>query len=545
MFASFSEKLIGAIVLAALVVSLGATFPYFEKVRNANERPRLLQILSVWDTGELAIDGPGARGFRPGPDVSRNPDTGLLYPNKPPGGTLSGLLAYPIAQWRAGDGPPTLRDLTFWARILGGLLPTLLLLGLALRHFSQDGNIIAVCLALTLYAAGTPAHSYAHLFYGHQLAAFALFGGILYLSRAGREQNLPLAILGGLMAGTAVLVEYGAGFAGIPIGLTLLLNGRHRAGRSLLLWAVLGAAIPLAMLLAYHHVAFGSVLSTGYHHVINPEFAMKHGQGFLGLGIPTWDGFFTHVLDPGGGLLWWAPLTPLALYGLFQESRNGYFREEARLFLSFFILLILVGAGLSFDGGWRIGPRYLVVALPGLILGWKRCFEGEHSLGYWTIISALAFGSLAINGVAANVWPHLDLSAIETPWSDVLRPLLQEGAVPYLVWEDTALFFPAILLLPTMVFALLLFLHPNRRSAGIGAIFGCILSASFLILMPPSDAPNQEGNLRYIRSVYEPKLETRIPLPSAPILPLLDRKSGTPTPKSPKPKAAQRKGSRP
>ena len=40
--------------------------------RNANELPRLMQAMAHADTGVWAIDGPGARRLRPGPDVSRS-----------------------------------------------------------------------------------------------------------------------------------------------------------------------------------------------------------------------------------------------------------------------------------------------------------------------------------------------------------------------------------------------------------------------------------------------------------------------------------------
>ncbi|MDP6207901.1 MAG: hypothetical protein QGG01_06325, partial [Roseibacillus sp.] len=354
------------ILIALLALSLGALFPYFEDVRNANERPRLLQAMSVMDTGDWHINGPGGRGFHTGPDISRSPVSGKLVPNKPPGGTLVGLAAYPLGRVVHGK-TYSLRDFTYWARILAGWLPTVLLLLWAVRRYSPRGDGLAAHLAVAMYALATPAFAYSHLFYGHQLAALCLFGGVVLMVDGKRQHVAWKSLAGGVLAGTAVLVEYGAAFAGVPIGLALLSTAGTREGRGTVTAAIAGAAIPLLGLLTYHQQIYGSPWETGYHHVVNAGFAAKHGQGFLGLGLPTAQGLQTHFFSPGGGLLWWAPLFPLAIYGLIRESMDSQDQFEAGLFLSIFVLLGLVGTSLSFDGGWRIGPRYLVVALPALI----------------------------------------------------------------------------------------------------------------------------------------------------------------------------------
>jgi len=475
-----------------------------------------MQITSVLDTGDWAIDGPGGRGFSSGPDVSRHPETKRLYPNKPPGATLVGLGAYPLAKW-GSESPTTLRELTFWARILTGLIPTLLLLGCAVWILGEGLPGWALGLSMVTYALATPANSYAHLFYGHQLAGMGLFIGILLLARAQRQGSPVLGWVGGLSAGFAVLVEYGAGFAGIPIGLMLLSGLREKRGTTVLLAACVGAAIPLAALLLYHDMAFGSPWSTGYHHVINPDFAEKHGQGFLGLGIPKWEGFYTHILSPDGGLLWWAPLFPAAIYGLYREWTVGTHQREALVFLSIFILMIIVGAGLSFDGGWRVGPRYLVAALPGLILGWRRFFSEEHSGLRWFFILSLGIWATCINAAAGNLWPHLDLKAIALPWSDVLRPLLVAGCKPMGIWGlESQLFWPALVLPSGLFLAICMGSGRLRLLPGFGAAF---LGIAILVLLPPSNEPNRERNLRYIESRHQCG-ESEKPPTSAPIKPL-------------------------
>ena len=70
-------------------------------------------------------------------------------------------LAYEAARATTGDEPLTLRRYTWWARTLGGLVPTLVLVWFLLRRWSVGPA--ATTAAVLLYALGTPAAAYAHL----------------------------------------------------------------------------------------------------------------------------------------------------------------------------------------------------------------------------------------------------------------------------------------------------------------------------------------------------------------------------------------------
>lgn len=181
---------VGFLVFIALM--LGLEFPYFEQTRNANELPRIMQGMARVDTDVWAIDGPGGRRMRPGPDVSRSHVDGRIYPNKPPGTTMVIGVAYRIARAVHGE-ELTLKLLTWWARLLSGWLPTLVLAWFLIwrlaRQFSRGPAIAAVAV----YALATPAASYAHLAYGHQLAAALLcIGAVLCVdaARAGADEDV-------------------------------------------------------------------------------------------------------------------------------------------------------------------------------------------------------------------------------------------------------------------------------------------------------------------------------------------------------------------
>jgi hypothetical protein len=440
------------LVLVWLGLVLGLVFPYFEATRNANERPRLLQGMALVDEGGWAIDGPAARGLDPGPDVSRSELDGHLYPNKPPGTSLVAAVGYRMARALEADGEPlTLRTYTWWARILGGVLPTLLLCAWLLRRHAPMFGLGATAGAVVLYALGTPAASYAHLLYGHQLAAALLAVGTGLLLDAGararerssllpdpssssRERSpLPRAAIGGAVAGAAVAVEYGAAFAALPLAVLLLARLRQPNGIRVLVAGLLGALVPVALLAAYQRAVFGSPWSTGYHHVTNADFAAKHGEGLLGLGLPHWEAFHTQLLSADGGLVWWAPPLVLALYGLLQLALEpGPLRAEARTHLGLLLLYGLLVSSLSFEGGWRVGPRYLVVVLPSLVLGWAHVLsQVRTSLAGMGLLLALGTYAVVVNALAANLWPHLDLTHVHQPVAEVLLPLWEHDREPY------------------------------------------------------------------------------------------------------------------
>ena len=491
--------------LAGLAALLLFAFPYAERTRNASERPRLLQGMALVDTGSLAIDGPGARGLATGPDVARDPLRGRLYPNKPPGAGLVAAAAYAGARGlAAATGEPlTLRRYTWWARLLAGVLPTLLLCGWLARRFAPELGARRMWLALGLYALATPAFAYAHLLYGHQLTACLLTLGAALVVDGCRADRPLRAALGGGLAGAAVGVEYSAAFAGPALAVFVLSwarRGRWRAA----VGALVGAAGPLTLLGLYHASVYGGPLRTGYHHVIDPTFAAKHGEGFLGLVAPSWAAFHTHLLASEGGLLWWAPLAPLALAGLWDMSRgtgDSALRSHARVQLAMFLALVLACASLNFEGGWRVGPRYLVAVLPALALGWGRALAwvSEHPLRVGLFVALMTW-SLVINGLAGDLWPHLDLTNIHQPVSEVLLPLWRAGRTPY---TPAGVGITGALIAGLL--GLLILLRPGPRAAAIAAGLG-VAAGLGLVAATALFAPHPRGaaNLAYIERVWEP-----------------------------------------
>ena len=115
-------------VLVLVLVALGGTQPYFERLLDANERPRLLAGIALVSEGSVRVDGPWSEGIPVGPDIARAED-GSLVPNKPPGASAAAAVAWLGLGSRAAlrDEPVSLRAYTIAARMIGGLLPTLIM----------------------------------------------------------------------------------------------------------------------------------------------------------------------------------------------------------------------------------------------------------------------------------------------------------------------------------------------------------------------------------------------------------------------------------
>jgi hypothetical protein len=512
----------GLALLGVLLAVLLSAFPYFEQIRNANEIPRLIQAMSLVEHGELAIDGPSRRGMPLGPDIARSPKDDRLYPNKPPGAGLVGAVAFELT--RLGSDPPTLREFTWWARLLAGVVPMLVIAALAwgqLRH--AYGGPISIA-AILLLSFGTPMFAYARLFYGHVLAAALLFAGVAMIERGSAQGRRVELALGGVLAASAIGVEYGAAFAGIPIAVMLLWplrrsEDRRRASEHALV-ALAGALIPVALLGAYHRAAFGSPWSTGYHHAADPSFAQLHGQGLLGLGAPRWDNVVTHLLSLDAGLLVWSPLVIVGILGLVRLARrDGELRRVGRLHLGIFVVVLIMGLGLSFEGGWRVGPRYLVVAMPMLLPGiaeflatWREHPRTGFAAAAMGLLSLAAMWSLIANTLAATLWPHIDPTNINEAFGAVLIPLWEHGYGPYGLPSmfrgglTLCLVAPVALALGAMLWACggarpQVVLVPILIGGGIGAV-------ALLLVIPRSipEHPKSERNLQYIEKVYEPRV---------------------------------------
>lgn len=479
------------LLFAGLVFALTGASPYLGRFMNANERPRLLQGIAWVEAGTSSIDGPATAHIAAGIDVSRTP-AGNLVPNKPPGATVPAAVAYGLVR---NTEAPTLEMITHLARVFGGMVPMVVLLAFAWRRHPDRGG----AFALVALALATPCLAYSRLLYGHMLAACCLWGGVMLLEWARAQRRVGWAVAGGLIAGAAVTVEYLAAFAGLPIGIWLLLDARRRRSWSVAVASVLGASVPIAALMLYQHALFGSPWLTPYHFVVREGFAEIHGQGLLGLTWPSTDSVFEHLLSPWGGLLYWAPLSVLAVMAMLRAVRRGEDEPTERVGLAIVLLLLMLNICLAQTGGWRVGPRYLIVALPFLLPGFRRLHEWLGRPGWGALVVALLGWSLFANFFAAGLFPFLVPEG--NPLRDFLLPLWAEGFRPYSLWGSWGMGMAGFV-------TLILFVAVTRpeslaqRRNWLAGLLGTALLLGLGLSLP--GAPGADDTLSAVQRIWEP-----------------------------------------
>jgi len=253
---------------------------------------------------------------------------------------------------------------------IAGIAVGLLLFELLRRRVATRRAFLGSAAAVL----GTIILPYGASFYGHVPAAAFMLGAIVALDERGQRlpDGLPsparLRIAGAclaLAAGSEYLVFAPASVVGIWY--LLKLEPRRRLP---VLWNLgLGAAIPALALGSYHAAAFGAPWRTGYSFETQPEFAVGHSVGLMGIHLPTLDGLFGLTFSVRRGLFY---VSPLLLAGLLFAVRRAVTRRDWALGagLSVTLVLLFLNAGYyMWWGGAAAGPRHLIPGLAFLAAG--------------------------------------------------------------------------------------------------------------------------------------------------------------------------------
>ena len=475
-------------ILSALVVPVYPHFP------SPNEFSRWALTVSIVEHGSFEV-GPLT------PLISDRIEDfalfdGRLYSNKAPGGSLVAVPAYILA--RALVGSPdreNLRETVTAMRLAICTIP-LLILGLGfIRHARRAGiapERVALGLAVLLF--GTPVFAYGLLLFSHALTAAALFGAWLLLFGDSRLRAHTRDVAAGALIGLAAISEYPA----VVPGAVLAICALRRRGLAGTLRMAAGTLPLLAALAIYNHTAFGSVftLSSSFERVA--DFQQLSRAGLWGVGLPSLAIGARLLFDPSKGLLVFSPVLVLALAAI-PSARRGL---DAAAFWSLVLAplsLLLVYAGYSnWHGGWTVGARYLVPAIP--FLCYLLLFGRPH------ILDPLLLGASAAAVVLTTlVFPFVS-QAYAFPWASFATPLLAKGLVaPNLLHFLSR---SAAVAVPFGIVAVALFLavEPRRSlltAAGVAAwtLGGFLCVATWF--------PGSDGSRWYVDKVYFEQLDPR------------------------------------
>jgi len=294
------------------------------------------------------------------------------FPSKAPLLSVAAAPVYAALKLLRGDkGVPEV-PLVFFARLFCTLLPAVLLL-IPLRRFLRAYVRVPVADALTaVYALGTLAFSYSELFMSHQTTGVLLFLCFFALWRAGRgEWPRWTYLVSGALAGLTVAAEYTAAPALVVLAIYGLWTapGAAKGKASAAGLAILGV-LPLAVaMMAYHQVAYGHPLHSGYKYLNDAAYMSWHQGGFLGIKLPDLRALTLSFFSPLRGLFALSPFLALALPGFAPRFWRTESRRELAAALAIFAIYTYFTSSFSYDSwGWTTGPRHLTPLVPFLML---------------------------------------------------------------------------------------------------------------------------------------------------------------------------------
>jgi hypothetical protein len=459
--------------LAFALILIGAyswLFVYFPRLNNPNEQVRLYLIRAIVEDGSLSIGRrvlSPKRGWVDGghlhhewgfvndkalvcDDSSLKPPDceGPLYAAKAPGLALLGVPVYATmrAVWRALDvhpevGRPSRTEMTLALRwslvVLPSILTWLALRAHLRRRLRQPLYGDAVALAGAL---GSLSLTYGQLFAGHQPCALALAWAYLLVDDP-KGPSGARAFLAGFAGALAVSFEYPAAPAFLCIGAWFLM--RRPSARALGL-AIAGAAIPTAVVAAYHAAAFGAAWSTPYAHLENPLFIEDIDPGFLGISLPTWEKVSGGLWSPFTGLYFFAPwlllmwiATPFVFRRAHTAADHGlpWWRSArgaalAAIAICAYYLLFQITHAL-WRGGWVVGPRYITPIVPFAAIAIAHGLDAAPArlqgvLG--GLLAGLGATAIFVTGTCSAVSQGFPIE-FYNPLFEVALPLLERGYV--------------------------------------------------------------------------------------------------------------------
>lgn len=495
---------LGLVAFALLYVS-----PYFPVLNNPNENVRVQMTAAIVEHGTYEL-GPirerwgwvnDAACVQQAPDGTLAPCEGAtpaghtrhIYSVKSPGASLLGVPGYALYRLLAG-APPTgevpegartnrrqraredvARDLsrsTYAMRLTGSLIPALLFAWLLYGIYRREARSrVAAETAYFGVLVGSVFLGYSYLFVSHAQSAACAFGAFALLMRA-RETGARFgaSVLAGALAAGASFFEYPCFFVTALLCVYALFA--IRPYKHILSFGF-GALPPTLAVMHFQWAAFGKPWSPGHLFVENAAFRAGHERGFFGADAFHWEAAWRLLVDGRIGLFGTSPWLVLGLAGAVMLLRRKGRRLDA-------VFALLICGGLYtficfmsiWDGGWTVGPRYLVALLPffgyfALIAldGLLHTADSVEQTGgapegpqrrrvVRTLGGGLALGLLAASFASATVasmyYPHL-MPDFDAPVSQLFPRLIALDFAPrnaggLVGWHGSASMVPMLLL---------------------------------------------------------------------------------------------------
>ncbi len=528
-------------LLALVVVGYLYASPYSAALNNPNENVRHYMTAAIVDEGTVEISALRARWgwvndaacverHAAGADAPRAMQRPCEGRRTPAGWTrhyysvkapLTSLLALPgYALHRAISGDAMDRHTSLYVcRLFSSVLPLLAFFVYFAAALEREGLSPPVRDAtLVSLAFGSVFYGYGLAMLSHSLAGASAFVAWDLLRRARLETTRAWrAALAGFLAAAVTGFEY----PGFFLSLTLSLYAPFALRRPRLVAAfALGALVPTLTVIGYHVAAFDQ-LGPGHLYVETAAFRAIHEDGFFGA-----DGFHPEaamglLFGLRTGLFPFSPAFALGVLGALAlpfvgrashsaptETSAGAERRAHGValagILSSFLLICLMQ---NWDGGWVIGPRYLVWILPQLAFtagAFVERFADRRRLLVGGYLGLVAAGVL-LSALPSVYFPHLP-PEFGRAIPELIVPLVGAGYAPHSV--ATAMGVMGVVGIAPLFAIWAAATVASGRGLGAPAIAAALLVATVgaaFAFAPAEETPEVERARAYVERVFEPR----------------------------------------
>jgi len=258
---------------------------------------------------------------------------------------------------------------TFFTVSVPAALLGVLLVSMLGRWVASEYTRLLVTLA---YGLATPAFAYSGMLFSHQLVASLLFAAFyLVFQQRGRPVHGGRMFLVGVLLGWAVISEYPAA---LIAGAVALLALWYQRSVWTVVWGALGALVPGGLLIAHNWLIFQSILPQGYMYSVN--YHQLHDVGVISITYPRADALWGITFGSFRGLFFLSPILLLCVPGfVLWLRRRIYVPEWIVSVWAVVSFLLFNGSSVMWQGGYAVGPRYLVPMLPFMAIGLAVAWE--------------------------------------------------------------------------------------------------------------------------------------------------------------------------
>ncbi|MCZ6624008.1 MAG: hypothetical protein O7B35_07230 [Deltaproteobacteria bacterium] len=441
----------------AIFFLLFLTYAYFFQGGAWGENGRFDQVRAIVEDGTLEIENfslyttvpdqegkpdlrriaipPSALADIPLEKISTTLNTGDLsrfgghiYPNKPPGATFTAVPAYFLVynlNRLLGIHPDH-----WWPLTMNIYLTTVFSVSLiaalggvvfyrtSLQLFPSSPPWAHIASTLT-FGLGTLMLPYATMLIEHDLVAvLSLFAFLILL--VNKKQRITsirpglILFLAGVVSGLTLLMQY---TSIITVSCLVFYVFWTAWPRWKVAYFIAGTIPPVAVLGWYNLLCYGSPVAISYAH--QGEWMLNKG-GVLGMFVfPRFEIMAVLLFSGYRGLFFTSPVLLLSGLGIWLMASQKEKRVELVLWIVIFLGFLSANSSYnSWEGGWGIGPRFLIPALPFFCLPLTPVFQK-----FFRFTLVLASLSALIMLLATAVAPRFP-QGIPNPMGQYILPLL-------------------------------------------------------------------------------------------------------------------------